>query len=86
MATTGSTTISVDLSTITTTIVDNRLLLTFSDILEMFNDRGVDVTNVTSVDLHIKNSNGSQVKSLSSDNEIEFRIKKTTTTEAQPIT
>lgn len=76
----ADTTIGVDLTTETDTIVRDEVILTFADILEMFSDIGVDINGVTLVSLVVKTKNGRfNTKVLNADNELQFRIRKKTT-------
>jgi hypothetical protein len=77
---TGETCIDVDNTTVTTTIVDEEIILTYENIIEMFTDRGVSVDGVFSVTLAIRNFGGIVDKILTSENSLTFKIKKTTVT------
>jgi ferritin len=76
---TGEIRIDVDNTTKTTTIVDEEITLTYEDIIEMFTDREVSVTGVTSVMMEIRNFGGLVQKILTSENNVTFKIKKITT-------
>lgn len=77
----GETCIDVGHLTTTTTVIDEEITLTFDDILEMFSDRGVNTDDITAATLRVRNFGGLVDKILTPENEVIFRIKKTTVVE-----
>lgn len=75
---TGEIRVDVDNTTTTTTIVDEELILTYEDIIEMFTDRSINVDGVTAVTMEIRNFGGIVEKILTSENNVVFKIKKIT--------